>query len=89
MIIKSTVRGNGGKLANYLLNDKKNDRAELLDMRGWTAENLKNALLMSEEIALGKTQCKNPFYHASFRLPSGEELTPEQWQQCADTLEKR
>ncbi len=89
MIIKSTVRGNGGKLANYLLNDKKNDRAELLDMRGWTAENLKNALLMSEEIALGKTQCKNPFYHASFRLPSGEELTPEQWQHCADTLEKR
>ena len=89
MIIKSKVRGNGGALANYLLNDPKNDRAELLEMRGWTAATLKNALLMSEEIAFGKTQCKNPFYHVSFRLAPGEELTPEQWQHCADTLEKR
>lgn len=89
MIIKSTVRGNGAKLADYLLQDKKNDRAELLDMRGWTAATLKNALVLSEEIALGKTQCAKPFYHASFRLPSGETLTPEQWQQCADRLEQR
>lgn len=55
MIIKSTVRGNGAKLADYLLQDKKNDRAELLDLRGWTADTLKNALVLSEEIALGKT----------------------------------
>ena len=89
MIIKSAVRGNGGKLAAYLLTDKKNDRAELLEMRGWTADTLKNALLMSEEIARQKTQCENPFYHASFRLPSGETLQPEQWAHCADTLEQR
>lgn len=89
MIIKSTVRGNGGKLASYLLNDKKNDRAELVEMRGWTAETLKNALVMSEEIALGKTQCEKPFYHVSFRSPSGEDLTPEKWRHCADKLEKR
>ena len=89
MIIKSTVRGNGGKLANYLLNDKKNDRAELLELRGWAAENLKNALLISEEIAHGQTQCEKPFYHVSFRLAPGEELTPEQWERCADALEKR
>ena len=89
MIIKSTVRGNGAKLADYLLQDKKNDRADLLDLRGWTADTLKNALVLSEEIALGKTQCAKPFYHASFRLPSGETLTPEQWQHCADTLEQR
>ncbi len=89
MIIKSTVRGNGAKLADYLLQDKKNDRADLLDLRGWTADTLKNALVLSEEIALGKTQCEKPFYHASFRLPSGETLTPEQWQHCADTLEQR
>ena len=89
MIIKSTVRGNGAKLADYLLQDKKNDRAELLYMRGWTAATLKNALVLSEEIALGKTQCAKPFYHVSFRLPAGEALTPEQWQHCADTLEQR
>lgn len=89
MIIKSTVRGNGGKLADYLLNDKKNDRAELLEMRGWTAATLKNAFLLSEEIAATQTQCEKPFYHVSFRLPSGEALTPEQWEHCADTFEKR
>ena len=89
MIIKSTVRGNGGKLADYLLKDRKNDRAELLEMRGWTAATLKNAFLISEEIAATRTQCEKPFYHVSFRLPSGEALTPEQWERSADTLEKR
>jgi len=75
MIIKSTVRGNGAKLAEYLLQDKKNDRSDLLDLRGWAVDTLKNALVLSEEIALGKTQCAKPFYHVSFRLPSGETLT--------------
>lgn len=89
MIIKSTVRGNGAKLADYLLQDKKNDRVELLDMRGWTAATLKNALRLSEDIARTKTYCEKPFYHVSFRLPAGEALTPEQWQHCADTLEQR
>ena len=89
MIIKSAMRGNGGQLANYVLNDPKNDRAELLDMRGWTAATLKNALRMSEAIAHGKTHCEKPFYHVSFRLPSGEVLNPEQWEHCADALEKR
>ena len=89
MIIKSTVRGKGGQLANYLLNDKKNERAELLEMRGWTAATLRNALRMSEAIAHGQTHCEKPFYHVSFRLPSGETLKPEQWAHCADKLEQR
>ena len=89
MIIKSAVRGNGGTLAAYLLTDKKNDRAELLEMRGWTAATLKNALVMSEEIAHAKTQCEKPFYHVAFRLAPGETLTREQWERSADALEKR
>ncbi len=89
MIIKTAVRGNGGKLADYLLKDKKNDRAELLELRGWTASTLNTAFRLSETIAQQKTHCEKPFYHVSFRLPAGEELTPEQWAHCADTLEKR
>ncbi len=89
MIIKTAVRGNGGKLADYLLKDKKNDRAELLELRGWTASTLNTAFRLSETIAQQKTHCEMPFYHVSFRLPAGEELTPEQWAHCADTLEKR
>jgi len=88
MIIKPKVRGNGGKLAHYLLADKKNDRAELMEMRGFHVPTLKGALQMEEEIAQTATHCKNPFYHVSFRAAEGETLTPEQWRQCADRLEQ-
>lgn len=87
MIIKTAVRGHGAQLADYLLKEKKNDRAELLEMRGWNMPTLKGALNMAEEIARTKTQCKNPFYHVAFRAAPGETLTPEQWHFCADTLE--
>lgn len=58
-------------------------------MRGWTAATLRNALLISEAIAHGKTHCEKPFYHVSFRLVHGEELKPEQWEHCADKPEQR
>jgi len=89
MIIKATVRSGGGALADYLLNEKKNDRAELLEMRGWSMPTLKGAFGMTEEIAHKKTQCEKPFYHVAFRAAPGEVLTPEQWQTCADKLEKK
>lgn len=89
MIIKTSVRGNGGKLADYLLKDKKNDRAELLEMRGWTAATLKKAFSLSEEIAQQKTHCENPFYHVAFRAAPGETLTAEQWAHCAEKLESQ
>lgn len=89
MIIKSRVRGNGVALAKYLLEDKKNERAEVLEQRGWDMPKVKDAFRMSEEIALSTTQCKNPFYHVSFRAAPGEALTARQWQQCADRLEAR
>jgi len=88
MIIKPKPRGNGGKLADYLLRSEKNERAELLEMRGFRGT-LKGALGREEELAEIKTHCEKPFYHVSFRAAPGEELTPEQWQYCADKLEKR
>lgn len=90
MIIKNPApRGNAAQLADYLLHEKKNDRAELLEMRGWNMPTLKGAFNMTEEIAHSKTRCENPFYHVSFRAAPGEVLTPEQWQICADRLEKK
>jgi len=88
MIIKGKARANGAKLADYLLKEQKNERAELLEMRGWNVPTLKDAFAYTEEITRA-TQCENPFYHVSFRAAPGEELTPEQWQHCADKLEKR
>jgi hypothetical protein len=88
MIIKTKPRANGGKLADYLLKEQKNERAELLEMRGFRGT-LKGALGREEELAETQTRCEQPFYHVSFRAAPGEELTPEQWQYCADKLEKR
>lgn len=89
MIIKTSVRGHGAQLANYLLKEKKNDRAEILEQRGWNLPTLKGAFCITEEIAYTKTQCKNPFYHVAFRAAPGEVLTPEQWRFCADHLENQ
>lgn len=90
MIIKNPApRSNAAQLADYLLKEKKNERAELLELRGWNMPTLKGAFSLTEEIAHTQTQCKNPFYHVAFRAAPGEVLTPEQWRFCADTLENK
>lgn len=88
MIIKTKVRAGAAKLADYLLKSEKNERAELLEMRGFSVDNLKAALGIEEELAESATRCEKPFYHVAFRAAPGEELTPEQWRHCADKLEQ-
>ena len=89
MIIKGQPRGNGAKLARYLLHEPKNEHSELLDMRGFAADSLKAALGFEEALAASTTRCKQPLYHVSFRAAPGEALTPAQWTHCADRLEQR
>jgi len=88
MIIKPKVRGNGAKLADYLLKSGKNEKTELVEMRGFHAPTLKGSLGLVEVMAEA-TQCEQPFYHVGFRLAPGETLRPEQWKECADRLEKK
>lgn len=100
MIIKAKVRAGPAQLADYLLrNDnvipstKKflahlNERAELLETRGWGADHLKDSLKLEADLARYATRCEKPFYHVAFRAAPGEELTPEQWRYCADKLEQ-
>ncbi len=87
MIIKAKVRGGRG-LADYLLKSEKNERAELLEMRGFRGT-LKGALGLEEELAERATHCEKPFYHVAFRAAPGEELTPEQWRTCAARFEEK
>ena len=89
MIIKARARAGGSQLAAYLLNRDGEERAELLEMRGFDCfgGNLKNALI-GLEIESKEHARQNPLYHVSFRLEEGAELTPEQWRECADRLEK-
>lgn len=89
MIINARARAGGSQLAAYLLNRDGEERAELLEMRGFDCfgGNLKNALI-GIEIESKEHARQNPLYHVSFRLEEGAALTPEQWRECADRLEK-
>lgn len=44
MIIKAKIRAGPTQLADYLLRNEKNERAELLEMRGFHVPTLKGAL---------------------------------------------
>ncbi len=89
MIIGANKRGNGGQLAAYLLNQEKNERAELLEMRGFAdAGNLKGALNGIELEAM-QTNGAKPFYHCWLRLDEGESLTAAQWQKSFEAMERR
>lgn len=89
MIIGANKRGNGGQLAAYLLNQEKNERAELLEMRGFAdTGNLKGALNGIELEAM-QTNGAKPFYHCWLRLDEGETLTAAQWQKSFASVERR
>jgi len=44
MIIKAKIRAGPTQLADYLLKNEKNERAELLELRGFHVPTLKSAL---------------------------------------------
>src|SRR5271166_591515 len=86
MIAKGKIRGEGVKLAAYLLTGEAGERAEFLDMRGFPfARDLKDGFRQEEELAEG-TRATKPFFHAHFRSPEGEgkKLTRAQWLEIAD-----
>lgn len=90
MIIKARARAGGSQLAAYLLNRDGDERAAILETRGLDSfsGNLRNALI-GMEIDAKASGCEKPLYHASFRLEEGAKLTPDQWREAADRLEKK
>ncbi len=63
-----------------------NERAEVREISGVAAENLRGALLEMEAIATG-TRATKPFYHASINTRADEPLTDEQRAAAIDRLE--
>ncbi|MGD0108358.1 MAG: relaxase/mobilization nuclease domain-containing protein [Rhodopila sp.] len=88
MIAKGNLHGDGGKLAAYLVTGEKGDRAELVQLRGFASDNIRDAFAAAE-LTAEATRCQKPFFHAYTRLAPGEQLTREQWLQVADREEKR
>jgi len=87
MIINGGSRCNGGFFAAHLMNQKDNERAELRELRGFAAATVDGAFREMAAVASG-TRCKNYFYHANINPRDHEHLTPAQWVQAVDTLEK-
>jgi hypothetical protein len=88
MIAKGNLHGDGQKLAAYLTTAGTNERAELVETRGFASADLQTAFLDVEIQAYG-TRCRKPFFHGYVRLAPGEELDREKWQHVADRIEKR
>jgi hypothetical protein len=88
MFAKGNLHANGQVLAAYLITGKKGERAELVELRGFAADNIRDAFL-DVHIQSEATQAEKPFFHTQVRLPEGEQLTREQWLQVADRIEQQ
>jgi hypothetical protein len=88
MIAKGNLHAHGTKLAAYLTAGKDGERAELLELRGFVADNIRDAFIDVQIQAAG-TRATKPFFHAYVRLPEGEGLGRERWRAVADRIEQR
>ena len=87
MIVNGASRSSVSFWSKHLQNDKKNDRADLKEIRGLAATELRDALIEMGEIA-EHTRCKNFFYQANFNPTADERLTEDQWQRAFEIFEK-
>lgn len=90
MLIKANSRKNLTGRAKYLLHNKQNDRAEILDMQGIVFDD--DPFLAYAEMSTVEGKHKNPFLSASINpSPIGQEdrrMTREQWLRSVEILEK-
>lgn len=87
MIINGNSRSNAKFFTKHLLNAEQNERVEVKEIRGFVADNVPDAFKEIEIIG-SATRARNSFYHSNINPDEGEKLTPEQWAQTIDTLEK-
>lgn len=86
MIIKGTSCAGARRLAVHLSRTDTNERAEVKELRGVAAEDLRGALLEMEAVAAGARTSK-PFYHASISSRADERLTDAQRALAIERLE--
>jgi hypothetical protein len=90
MFAKANFHKHATKLAAYLVKGHPHERAELVEMRGFAATDLRDAFRDIEIMARDGTKAKSAFFHCYVRLPKGESLTQEQWiGTVADRIERR
>lgn len=89
MICKGNTHKSGAKLARYLTTGKDQERAELWELRGFAADNIRDAFRSVHIMAEG-TKCEQPFFHVQVRNPiEDRHLTREEWRLVADRIEAK
>ncbi|MBS0402729.1 MAG: relaxase/mobilization nuclease domain-containing protein [Proteobacteria bacterium] len=88
MIAKGTLHNSGARLAAYMVTGKEGERAELHELRGFAAADIRQAFRSIDAMKDG-TRVEKPFFHAQVRNPEGEELTRAQWLKVADRIEAK
>jgi hypothetical protein len=87
IIIEGGSRSAGWWWARHLTNTEKNERAELIEISGLDSANVPALFRELHALSLG-TKCDNHFYQANINPRADEQLTPAQWREAVDTLEK-
>jgi len=88
MICKGTTHNNGARLARYMTQGKARERAELWQLIGFAAGDIRDAF-RSVHVMAEATRCEQPFFHVQVRNREGEDLSREQWVRAADRLEDK
>lgn len=88
MIIKAKERGDGAKLARYLLTMRENDHVEMHDVRGFISDDLLGAFREADAIAAG-TRCTNHLFSISLNPPQDAAVTVEEFENAADAVERK
>jgi hypothetical protein len=87
MIVKGVSCAGAARLAAHLTRTDTNERAEVKEIRGTVADDLRGALREMEVVAAGARTSK-PFYHASINTLADERLSDEQRAIAIDRLEQ-
>jgi hypothetical protein len=88
LIIEGAPACSVGYWSNHLLREDTNERVEVVEIRGLTADDLPGALREMQAIASGSRSRGNFMYQANINPLAHEHLTPEQWRASIDLLEK-
>jgi hypothetical protein len=86
LILHGNQRGGGRDLAAHLMKAE-NERIEIVEMRGFVAENLRDALVESYAISKA-TRCKQHLFSLSINPPSDADINSEDYLDAADRVEK-
>jgi Relaxase/Mobilisation nuclease domain len=87
IIINGGSGSAGGWWAKHLQNKVKNNRADVIEFSGLSANNLPDAFREMRGLA-AVTKASNYFYQANINPRADEHLTPSQWREAVDTLER-